>query len=216
MTEERQMIKDTAAQFTNEVVLPAANELDPVKGKIPREIIDQMGELGFFGIKAPIEDGGSGMGCFEYCLIAEELCRGWMSVGSIIARSDVSTVKKMKPHIQERLIPKMVMGQYLFAAALSEPDVGSDLSGIKCRAEKDGDHYVITGSKYWCTFGDQADALFLLARTDKEVDPKRPYKGISAFIIEKERGSFPARPEMGFVFRRHSWNRHPDGWSLGL
>ena len=191
MTEERQMIKDVAAQFCNDVVLPAANELDPVKGKIPREIIDQMGELGFFGIKAPEELGGSGMGCFEYCLIAEELCRGWMSVGSIIARSDIKIIQTMKQEIQDRLIPQMVTGNYLFAAALSEPDVGSDLSGIKCRAEKDGDHYVLTGSKYWCTFADQADALFIIARSDKEIDPKKPYKGLTAFIVEKERGGFP-------------------------
>ncbi len=191
MTEERQMIKDTAAQFTNEVVLPIANELDPKKGKIPQEIIQQMGELGFFGIKAPVEHGGSGMGAFEYCLIAEELSRGWMSVGSIIARSEIGAALKLPQEMSERIVPKMVMGEFLQAVALSEPDVGSDLSGVKCRGEKDGDHYVITGSKYWCTFADQADALIVLVRTSKDIDPKRPYLGLSTFFIEKERGSFP-------------------------
>ncbi len=191
MTEERQMIKETAAQFTNDVVLPAANELDPVKGKIPREIIQQMGELGFFGIKTPIELGGSGMGCFEYCLIAEELSRGWMSVGSIIARSDTKAYMGLKPEIRDRIIPKVVTGDFLSAMALSEPDVGSDVSGIKCRAEKDGDEFVITGSKYWCTFADQADAILVIARTEKEIDPKKPYKGLTTFLLEKERGEFP-------------------------
>ena len=192
MTEERLMIKETTAQFTNEVVLPKANELDPKKGKIPREILDQMGELGFFGIKAPVELGGSGMGCFEYCLIAEELCRGWMSVGSIIARSDITLLQKLPAEHCERLIPRAVRGDFLFAAALSEPDVGSDLSSIKCRAEKDGDDYVLTGSKYWCTYADQADALVVFARTSKDIDPAKPYMGISGFLIEKPRGEFPA------------------------
>ena len=191
LTEDRMMIKETAAEFTNNVVLPIANELDPKKGKIPQDLIKQMGELGFFGIKAPVEEGGSGLGCFEYCLVAEELCRGWMSVGSIIARSETKVLERLPQEMQDRIKPKMVMGDYLYSAALSEPDVGSDLSKIKCRAEKDGDEYVITGSKYWCTFADQSDAIMLVARTSKDIDPKKPYLGLSTFLIEKERGTFP-------------------------
>ena len=82
------MMRDMARQFTLEEVLPAANRLDPVKGDMPRELIDRMGELGFFGILIPEEYGGLGLGAFEYCLVAEELARGWMSVASIIARGN--------------------------------------------------------------------------------------------------------------------------------
>ena len=82
------MMRDVARQFVRDEVLPAANRLDPVKGDMPRELIEQMGELGFFGILIPEEYGGLGLGAFEYCLVAEELARGWMSVASIIARGN--------------------------------------------------------------------------------------------------------------------------------
>ena len=88
LTPERIMMRDMARQFVREEVLPAANRLDPVKGDMPRELIDRMGELGFFGILIPEEYGGLGLGAFEYCLVAEELARGWMSVASIIARGN--------------------------------------------------------------------------------------------------------------------------------
>ena len=82
LTPERIMMRDVAREFVKNEVLPAANRLDPVKGDIPRELIDKMGELGFFGILIPEEYGGLGLGAFEYCLVAEELARGWMSVAS--------------------------------------------------------------------------------------------------------------------------------------
>src|ERR1035437_2817310 len=88
LTPERIMMRDMARQFVREEVLPAANRLDPVRGDMPRELIDRMGELGFFGILIPEEYGGLGLGAFEYCLVAEELARGWMSVASIIARGN--------------------------------------------------------------------------------------------------------------------------------
>src|ERR1700733_5008640 len=88
MTPEREMMRDVARQFVRDEVLPTANRLDPVKGDIPRELIDKMGELGFFAILIPEDLGGLGLGAFEYCLVAEELARGWMSVASIIARGN--------------------------------------------------------------------------------------------------------------------------------
>ena len=96
-TDERHLIQETAQDFTTKEVLPVANELDPEKGKIPRELIDKMGEMGYFGITIPVELGGLGLGCFEYCLIAEELARGWMSVASIIARGNGFQTKFIRP-----------------------------------------------------------------------------------------------------------------------
>ena len=95
MTDERLMVKETAAQFTDDVVIPIANKLDPEKGMMPRELLDQMAEMGFFGIRAPAKYGGSEMGAFEYCLIAEELSRGWMSVASVIARSAYTLIENI-------------------------------------------------------------------------------------------------------------------------
>src|SRR5215472_2177925 len=88
LTEDRIMIRDLARKFTREEVTPIANKLDPEKGTMPSGLIDKMGELGFFGILIPTEYGGLGLGVFEYCLVAEELARGWMSVASIIARGN--------------------------------------------------------------------------------------------------------------------------------
>ncbi|HET6222948.1 MAG TPA: acyl-CoA dehydrogenase family protein, partial [Dongiaceae bacterium] len=88
LTPERIMMRDVAREFVREEVLPVANRLDPVKGDIPRDLIEKMGDLGFFGILIPEEYGGLGLGAFEYCLVAEELARGWMSVASIIARGN--------------------------------------------------------------------------------------------------------------------------------
>src|SRR5262245_57064357 len=88
LTPERIMMPDAAREFVRNEVLPIANQLDPQKGDMPRELIDKMGELGFFGILIPEEYGGLGLGAFEYCLVAEELARGWMSVASIIARGN--------------------------------------------------------------------------------------------------------------------------------
>ena len=90
MTEERLMIQETARNFTMKEVLPVANELDPINGEIPMSLRDQMARMGFFGIMIPTRYEGLGLGCFEYCLVAEELARGWMSVASIMARGNAA------------------------------------------------------------------------------------------------------------------------------
>jgi alkylation response protein AidB-like acyl-CoA dehydrogenase len=145
LTPERIMIRDMARQFVRDEVLPAANRLDPVKGEMPRALIDQMGELGFFGILIPEEFGGLGLGAFEYCLVAEELARGWMSVASTIARGN-SFYRSGAGDDRRRKIGLMAKGQYLGAAALSEPGTGSDLSGVTCRARREGEEWVITAT----------------------------------------------------------------------
>jgi len=191
ITTDRQQIKNVAAQFTNDVVLPIANKLDPIKGKIPQSITQKMAELGYFGIMAPVEIGGSGLGCFEYCLIAEELSRGWMSVASLIARSTPNIFKFMPEDQRTLYVSRAVKGDFLVALALSEPNVGSDLAAISCRAVREDDKWVLNGNKYWCTFADDADALIVFARTHPTDQGGRSHKGISAFLIEKPRGEFP-------------------------
>lgn len=216
LTPERLMIQETARDFVRDEVLPAANRLDPVKGDIPRELIDKMGELGFFGILIPEELGGLGLGAFEYCLVAEELARGWMSVASIIARGN-GFYRSVTGTDEERRrkITLMAQGQYLGAAALSEPGTGSDLSGVSCRARRDGDDWVITGAKYWCTFADGADFIRVLCRID---DPARPDErlGTISLTVEKPRGELPAGvtgspiPKIGY-FGWKTWELYFDG-----
>ena len=187
------MIQDSAREFTRLQVRPIADKLDPVKGEMPRELIEQMAELGYFGILIPEEYGGLGLGAFEYCLVAEELARGWMSVASMIARGNalIGSLKSMTPDQKKVYLPRMARGEFLGAFALSEPNAGSDVANISCRAKRVGDEWEITGNKYWCTFADGADFILVFARTDPAVDPKARHRGISAFMVEKPRGKLP-------------------------
>jgi len=191
LTDERRMMQDLARTFTRDEVAPVANRLDPEKGDIPRELIAKMGELGFFGIMIPEELGGLGLGAFEYCLVAEELARGWMSVASIIARGN-GFYRAIPGEGEERKakIAAMAQGRYLGAAALSEPQTGSDLSSVACRARRDGNEWVITGNKYWCTFADGADFISVLCKID---DPSAPdgKAGTVSVTVEKTQGELP-------------------------
>jgi len=190
LTEERLMIQKIAREFSMKEVLPVANELDKVKGDIPMSLRDKMGELGYFGMRIPEEYSGLGLGVFEYVLVAEELARGWMSVASIIARGN-GLGGGFSEEQRRNYLPRMARGEFLGAVALSEPEAGSDLANISCRATRDGDEWVISGNKMWCTFADGADYITVLCRTS-EVDPERRHAGTSMFFFEKERGSFPA------------------------
>jgi alkylation response protein AidB-like acyl-CoA dehydrogenase len=206
LTEERLMMQDTARRFAMEVVLPIANKLDPERGAIPRSVIDQMAEMGWFGMFLPEQYGGMELGSFEYCLIAEELSRAWMSVGSILARGNLLKPEDLNEEQKQRWLPRMARGELLGAVALSEPATGSDLANLSCRARRVGDEYEISGNKYWVTFADGADYILVFARTE-EVDPKARHKGISAFVVEKPRGELPAGaqgspiPKIGY----HGW-----------
>ncbi|WP_163271785.1 acyl-CoA dehydrogenase family protein [Chelativorans alearense] len=192
MTEERRMIQEHAREFAMREVLPIANKLDPEKGDIPMELREKMAELGYFGITIPEEYGGLGLGYFEYCLVVEELARAWMSVGSLLARGNSLPGCEVWPEDRRRdYLSRMARGEFLRCTAISEPNAGSDAANISCRAVRDGDSWLITGQKYWCTFADGADCIVLHARTDPNVDPERRHRGISTFMIEKPRGGFP-------------------------
>lgn len=192
MTEERIMIRDAARDFTMNEVLPVANQLDGPDGEIPMELRRKMADMGYFGITIPEEYGGMGLGTFEYCLICEQLARGWMSVASLVARAQGGFIKNEMPEeMRRKYLPRVVRGEFLNASALSEPDTGSDLASISCRAELVGDEWVLNGNKYWCTFADGADYINVFARTAKPTHPKKRWEGISCFLIEKKRGEFP-------------------------
>ncbi len=192
MTEDRRMIQEACRTFTKKEVLPVANRLDPERGDMPRELIDKMAEMGYFGITIDEKYGGLGLGAFEYCIIAEELARGWMSVASLLARGNTMLdMPNMSEEWRDRVLPKVVKGELLGAFAMSEPNTGSDVSSLSTRAVRDGDDYLITGSKYWCTFADGADYLIVIARTSTDPDPAKRHRGLSAFMIEKPRGQLP-------------------------
>lgn len=192
LNDERRMIQETARDFAMREILPIANRLDRIQGDMPRELIDKIAELGFFGILVPEEYGGLGLGCAEYLLVSEEFARAWMSVGSILARGNgLLPVYALNEEQRRKYLPRVARGEFLCASANSEPNTGSDLASLTTRAVRDGDGWRLTGSKYWTTFADQSDAILVLARTDPEVDPKARHRGISAFLFEKPRGELP-------------------------
>ena len=210
-TEERLMMRDMAREFARNEVLPVANKLDPEKGDIPQDLIDRMGELGFFGILIPEEYGGLGLGYFEYCLVAEELSRAWMSVGSIIARGNsfYRSIPAASDEERREKIKLMAEGKYLGAMSISEPSVGSDVASIACRAVRDGDEWVVTGSKYWCTFADRANFISVICRTETDPDAPR-WAGLTSIAFEKEPWTFPKGvsgspiPKIGY----HGWRTY--------
>lgn len=187
-SDEREAIQQMARDFAMREVLPLANELDPEHGLIPDSLRRKMADLGFFGILISEENGGLGLGVFEYALITEELARAWMSVASIITRSGVASA--LDPTQRAAILPRAARGEWLGAFAMSEPGAGSDIASIRARADKVEGGWVINGQKMWCTFADQSDGIIVVARTEP-YDPNDRHKGIRRFIVYKDPGEFP-------------------------
>jgi len=190
LTEERLQLQAEARDFAMTEVMPVANELDRREEDIPRDLIAKMGSKRYFGIMVPKEYDGLGGRVFEYCLVTEELSRAWMSSASVIARAQGMGVNMLPPDKREEYLRKQVRGEFIGAFALSEAEAGSDVANVQCLAERVGDAWVINGEKKWVGWAKAADFIVLFART-AEMDSNERWKGISSFLILKERDSFP-------------------------
>ena len=190
-TPEREKLQQRAREFARDVVKPIADRLDPQKGEMPRSLIEAMGAEGWFGITVPTEYGGLGLGVFEYCLVAEELARAWMSVASIIARAQGLGTDFADDAKRRDLLERSARGQWIGAAGFSEPDAGSDLAAVSTRAELDGDHYVVTGRKRWIGNAKAADFIQLLCRVEDPEPGEKRSAGLATLIVEKQPGEFP-------------------------
>jgi alkylation response protein AidB-like acyl-CoA dehydrogenase len=190
-TEARVALQQEAREFARDVVLPIAAELDPQKGEMPRSLIEQMAAKGWFGITIPAEHGGLGLGVFEYCLVSEELARAWLSVGSILARGQGLGTQTIDDERRLQLMRRSAQGKWIGSIALSEPTAGSDLAGVQTKAVREGDDWVLTGTKRWAGFALAADFIEVLART-REPEPGEPRSaGLEPFLVLKEPGKFP-------------------------
>ncbi|MFC3691706.1 acyl-CoA dehydrogenase family protein [Chenggangzhangella methanolivorans] len=189
---ERIALMEDARAFARDVVLPIADRLDREKGEMPRELIEQMAEKGWFGLTIPAEHGGMGLGVFEYCLVSEELARAWLSVGSILARGQGLGTQTLDEERRKTLLAKSAKGEWIGSISLSEPDAGSDLAGVSTRAVRDGDHWVLTGKKRWAGFAKGADFIEVLARTRDPEEGEPRSAGLEPFLVVKEPGRFPA------------------------
>lgn len=189
LSELHEELRRSVRDFVAKEVVPVADVLDSQEKDIPEELIKKMAELGYFGLVFPEDVGGVGLDHLALTIVSEELSRGWLSVGSVLTRNLITGLL-IQAHGTEdqkrRFLPGIASGKLLTAAAFTEPDAGSDTAGMKTRARRDGDRYLLTGAKTWCTFANAAHVLTVLARTDP--DPAKRHKGLSLFLVEKKPG----------------------------
>jgi alkylation response protein AidB-like acyl-CoA dehydrogenase len=186
LTDEHRMIRDETREFVKNEVLPEANERDPKNERMSDELIEKLGEMGYFGLKTPEKYGGLAMDNLAYAVVTEELARGWMSVASIIARGQ--NLAGASERQKEEYVPDMAEGKRIQATSISEPGAGSDVASMTTTAEKVGDEYEISGQKTWATYAKGSDFIVVYAKTDPEARPK--HRGISSFIVDKTPGEF--------------------------
>ena len=177
--------------FARDIVLPVADKLDPQKAEMPKSLIDQMAAKGWFGITIPAEHGGMGLGVFEYCLVSEELSRAWLSVGSILARGQGLGTQTIDDARRLELLRHSAQGKWIGAIALSEPTAGSDLAAVQTRAIREGDHWLLSGTKRWAGFALAANFIEVLARTREPKQGEPRSGGLETFLVVKQPGTFP-------------------------
>ncbi len=190
-TPERLALQARARTVARERVLPLADQLDPHKAEMPRELVEELAAEGWFGITVAAEHGGLGLGVFEYCLVSEELARAWLSVGSILARGQGLGTQVLDDDRRADLLARSARGDWVGAIALSEPTAGSDLAGVQTRAVRDGDDWVLTGHKRWAGNALAADFVEVLARVRDPEEGESRSAGLEPFLVVKERGTFP-------------------------
>jgi len=188
-TDEQKAITDMVRKFADEQILPNAEHYDH-EDAFPEPIVEQMRELGLFGVTIPEEYGGMGLDLTTYSMIVEELSRGWISISGIVNTHFIGSYLLMKfgnDEQKQKYLPRMATGEIRAAFSLSEPELGSDVQAIKTAAKKTGDgDYEINGQKMWVTNGLMSGLVFVLVKTDPEADPR--HKGMTCFIAEKEPG----------------------------
>ena len=178
----RREIIETVRRFVAREVVPVAAELER-EDRYPTDIVAQMRDLGLFGVTIPEAYGGLGLDLLTYVGVIEELAYGWMSLTGIVNTHTMAATLILAHGSEEqkqRWLPVMASGERRGALSLSEPDAGSDTRNISCRAQRDGDEYVLNGTKAWVTNGERSSIVALAARTEE---------GISALVVEKEPGA---------------------------
>jgi alkylation response protein AidB-like acyl-CoA dehydrogenase len=191
--DQERMILDSVEQFLDRDVRPhvMALEHDDIW---PEEIVGKMAELGLFGSIIDEEYGGLGLSCSTYAKVVESVTRVWMSLAGIFNSHLImsSCVQRAGTEAQKKKwLPKFATGEIRGGLALTEPNCGTDLQAIRTRAVKDGDHYVVNGTKTWISNGIHGQCFAVMVKTDWEVEPR--HRGVSLFLIEKGEGFTPSR-----------------------
>ncbi|MDX1510623.1 MAG: acyl-CoA dehydrogenase family protein [Nitriliruptorales bacterium] len=205
LPEDLEMVRDAFRRFAEEQVMPIAEHIHRNDADIPDEIIQGVAEMGCFALSIPSEYGGMAEGgddeLLNMVLVTEELSRGSLGVaGSLITRPEIISTAIQRGGTEEQKktwLPAIASGEKMCGVAVTEPDYGSDVAGVKVAATRDDDDWVINGVKTWCTFAGRADYLLVLARTDP--DRSLGHRGLSLFVVEKP------------TFGGHEWSTSQDG-----
>ena len=190
LTEEQQELLKLVREFVEEQIIPVATELEH-RDEYPQAIVDQMKEMGIFGLMIPEEYGGLGESLLTYALCVEEIARGWMSVSGIVNTHFIVAYMIIQHGTEEQkqhYLPKMATGEIRGAFSMSEPGCGSDVSAIKSKAVRDDatGEWTINGQKMWLTNGGSANLVAVLVKTDTGADSV--YKNMTTFLIDKTSG----------------------------
>ncbi|WP_298360204.1 acyl-CoA dehydrogenase family protein [uncultured Litoreibacter sp.] len=189
LDDEMEMIREQFRRFSLDKVEPHAHDWHLKDELIPMEIIEEMAELGVFGLTIPEEYGGFGMSKTAMCVVSEELSRGYIGVGSLGTRSEIAAELILCGGTEEqkqKWLPQLASAETLPTAVFTEPNTGSDLGSLRTRAVKSNEDYTITGNKTWITHAARTQVMTLLARTDPDTSD---YKGLSMFLAEKTPGT---------------------------
>ena len=201
--ETADMIRSSVESFAQAEIAPRAEDID-VSNEFPRDLWPRLGDLGLLGITVEEEEGGSGLGYLEHCVAMEEVSRASASVGLSYGAHSNLCVNQLRLNGTDaqraRYLPKLISGEHVGALAMSEPGAGSDVVGMRTRAERKGDRYVLNGSKMWITNGPDAEVLVVYAKTD----PDAGTRGITAFLIEQDMAGFSTAQKLDKLGMRGS------------
>lgn len=189
LDEDLEMIRDQFRRYADDRVIPFAHDWHLKDELIPMEVINELAELGVFGLTIPEEFGGLGLTKASMVVVTEELSRGYIGVGSLGTRSEIAAELILCGGTDEqkaKWLPGLASGEILSTAVFTEPNTGSDLGSLRTRAVRDGDDWVVTGNKTWITHAQRTHVMTLLARTDPDTTD---YRGLSMFLAEKTPGT---------------------------
>jgi alkylation response protein AidB-like acyl-CoA dehydrogenase len=185
LTAEQRAFREVLREFVDAEIRPVAREWEAAD-RYPTEIVAGLRELGLFGLTVPTAHGGLELDLVSFALVFEEISRGWMGIAGILGSHSLSCwmiARHGTAQQQQRYLPELASGQRRTAIALTEPDAGTDLQGIKTTARLDGDHYLVNGGKTWITNARYADPLPVLVKTDPAAEPA--HRGMSVLLIEQ-------------------------------
>ena len=185
MNPEQELMVKTVRQFVEREVMPVASAMEH-RNEYPQQLVDQMAEMGLFGLNVPEEYGGADVDSTTFARIVEELARGWLGLAGVMSSHSVlcDVLVRFGTEAQKRrFLPGLAAGQPRGGICLTEPNAGTDLQNISTTAARDGDVYRVNGSKMWITNGRRGQTFLLLAKTNVSAEPA--YRGMSAFVIEK-------------------------------